>query len=232
MDNTVIILIGAGVSCVVIGFTLFVKLMKTGSTEYDEAAGDKKLLADDYAENFKECFENTGNIEETLEQLTDIYTGNQYMYNLIANAIDYIKEGQGDYETALDGINVDSDTNIMKMHNNAIKKALNLESPNENRKIKSDNKNSGNPFESEKDLSADYESQSTSKDFDESFDEDEKEEAEIEEANLVPSESKDTVEIENVASNTYEEGIDAQNDENGEYQESFDDDDLDDFKIG
>ena len=120
----------------------------------------------------------------------------------------------------------------MKMHNNAIKKALNLESPNENRKIKSDNKNSGNPFESEKDLSADYEPQSTSKDFDESFDEDEEEEAEIEESNLVPSESKDTVEIENVASNTYEEGIDAQNDENGEYQESFDDDDLDDFKIG
>ena len=33
MDNTVIILIGAGVSCVVIGFALFVKLAKMGSQE-------------------------------------------------------------------------------------------------------------------------------------------------------------------------------------------------------
>lgn len=76
MDNTVIILIGAGVSCVVIGFALFVKLAKMGSQEESEASGNKKLLADDYAENFQECFENTGNIEDTLEQLADIYTGN------------------------------------------------------------------------------------------------------------------------------------------------------------
>lgn len=124
MDNTVIILIGAGVSCVVIGFALFVKLAKMGSQEESEASGNKKLLADDYAENFQECFENTGNIEDTLEQLADIYTGNQYMYNLIINALNFLKEDQGDYETALEGINVDSDTSIMKMHNNAIKKAL------------------------------------------------------------------------------------------------------------
>ena len=115
MDNTVIILIGAGVSCVVIGFALFVKLAKMGSQEESEASGNKKLLADDYAENFQECFENTGNIEDTLEQLADIYTGNQYMYNLIINALNFLKEDQGDYETALEGINVDSDTSIMKM---------------------------------------------------------------------------------------------------------------------
>ena len=132
MDNTVIILIGAGVSCVVIGFALFVKLAKMGSQEESEASGNKKLLADDYAENFQECFENTGNIEDTLEQLADIYTGNQYMYNLIINALNFLKEDQGDYETALEGINVDSDTSIMKMHNNAIKKALNINIGNRN----------------------------------------------------------------------------------------------------
>lgn len=133
MDNTVIILIGAGVSCVVIGFALFVKLAKMGSQEESEASGSRKLLADDYAENFQECFENTGNIEDTLEQLADIYTGNQYMYNLIINALNFLKEDQGDYETALEGINVDSDTSIMKMHNNAIKKALNIGNKNNTR---------------------------------------------------------------------------------------------------
>ena len=133
MDNTVIILIGAGVSCVVIGFALFVKLAKMGSQEESEASGNRKLLADDYAENFQECFENTGNIEDTLEQLADIYTGNQYMYNLIINALNFLKEDQGDYETALEGINVDSDTSIMKMHNNAIKKALNIGNKNNTR---------------------------------------------------------------------------------------------------
>lgn len=122
MDNTVIILIGAGVSCVVIGFALFVKLAKMGSQEESEASGNKKLLADDYAENFQECFENTGNIEDTLEQLADIYTGNQYMYNLIINALNFLKEDQGDYETALEGINVDSDTNITA--NDIIKNVL------------------------------------------------------------------------------------------------------------
>lgn len=133
MDNTVIILIGAGVSCVVIGFALFVKLAKMGSQEESETSGNRKLLADDYAENFQECFENTGNIEDTLEQLADIYTGNQYMYNLIINALNFLKEDQGDYETALEGINVDSDTSIMKMHNNAIKKALNIGNKNNTR---------------------------------------------------------------------------------------------------
>lgn len=125
MDNTVIILIGAGVCCMVIGFALFIKLCS--SSKQQEEVVDKKLLDDEYAENFQECFKNTGTIEGTLDELASIYTGNQYMYNLIANAIDYIRDEQGDYETALDGINVDSDVNIMKIHNTAIKESLNLE---------------------------------------------------------------------------------------------------------
>ena len=36
MDKTVIILIGAGVCCVVIGFALFVKLLTTKSNDDDE----------------------------------------------------------------------------------------------------------------------------------------------------------------------------------------------------
>ena len=130
MDKTVILLIGAGVCCIVIGVALFIKLMTSKNTESADIS-NKKLLDSEYKENFKECFENTGSIEETLEQLADIYTGNQYMYNLIINAIEYIREGEGDYETALDSINVDSDMEIMKMHTNAIKKSLNIHTDNE-----------------------------------------------------------------------------------------------------
>lgn len=128
MDKTVIILIGAGVCCVVIGIALFAKLCTTKSNDGEGAVDQKNLLDDDYTENFQNCFSNTGNIEDTLDQLAHIYTGNQYMYNLIVNALDYIKDGQGDYETALDGINVDSDITIMKMHNAAIAKALGSDS--------------------------------------------------------------------------------------------------------
>ena len=68
-----------------------------------------------------------GNIERSLEQLAQIYLDNQFMYNLIVSALDYIRDEQGDYETALEKINVDSDVTIMKMHNDAIKKALNID---------------------------------------------------------------------------------------------------------
>lgn len=128
MDKTVIVLIGAGVCCVVIGLALFVKLLTTNQNESEDTNESKKLLDNEYAENFKECFEDTEDIEDTLDQLANIYTGNQYMYNLIVNALDFIRDEQGDYETALDEINVDNDSNIANMHNAAIKKALNLES--------------------------------------------------------------------------------------------------------
>lgn len=128
MDKIVVILIGAGVCCVVIGIALFAKLCMTKSNNGEGTVNQKNLLDDDYVENFQNCFNNTKNIEDTLDQLVHIYTGNQYMYNLIVNALDYIKDGQGDYETALDGINVDNDTTIMEMHTAAIAKALGTDS--------------------------------------------------------------------------------------------------------
>lgn len=158
MDKTVILLIGAGVCCVVIGIALFAKLCATKSNANDES-GSSKLLDDEYAENFKDCFESTGNIEETLEQLAHIYTGNQYMYNLIINALDYIREEQGDYETALDGINVDDDKEVMRLHNMAMRKSLHLE---HKEHINEDDEDNKKITESEEV-------------FDEDFDEDEEE---------------------------------------------------------
>lgn len=59
MDKTVVVLIGAGVCCVVIGLALFVKLLTTKNDDSDEASGNKKLLDEEYAENFQECFDDT-----------------------------------------------------------------------------------------------------------------------------------------------------------------------------
>lgn len=163
MDKTVIVLIGAGVCCVVIGLTLFVKLLTTNQNESEDTNESKKLLDNEYAENFKECFDDTGDIEDTLDQLVTIYTGNQYMYNLIVNALDFIRDEQGDYETALDEINVDNDPEIANMHNAAIKKALNLEGKNtiarKPKETKNANKNEEPHITDNFDEDDDYESE-------------------------------------------------------------------------
>lgn len=163
MDKTVIVLIGAGVCCVVIGLALFVKLLTTNQNESEDTDESKKLLDNEYAENFKECFEDTGDIEDTLDQLATIYTGNQYMYNLIVNALDFIRDEQGDYETALDEINVDNDPEIANMHNAAIKKALNLEGKNtiarKPKETKNANKNEEPHITDNFDEDDDYESE-------------------------------------------------------------------------
>lgn len=124
MDDIVITLIGAGVCCVAIGVGLFIKLCSV--KEADTAPKkSKKLLDDEYKENFKEAFKRTGSIEGTLQELADIYMNdNPYMYNLILSSLSYIQDEFGDYETALEKINVDSDLEVMKLHNAAIKESL------------------------------------------------------------------------------------------------------------
>lgn len=232
MDKTVIILIGAGVCCVVIGFALFVKLLTTKSNDDDETTGNRKLLDEEYAENFKECFENTGNIEEALEQLAQIYLDNQFMYNLIVSALDYIRDEQGDYETALEKINVDSDVTIMKMHNNAIKKALNIDTSSTSSKKNKAKKKSKKMIVEE-----------------ETFD-DEDEESEIEpEPEPKPVKKAVKKQVKKAKKYEPEEEFEEDDEEEEEIQpkpakeqptkkpapvdmDNFDDDDLDDFKIG
>ena len=214
MDKTVIFLIAAGVCCVVIGIALFVKLL---TTKPDDEAGDKgKLLDDEYMENFKECFENTGNIEETLEQLADIYTGNEYMYNLIVSALDFINDEQGDYETALENINVDGDVAVMKMHNAAIKKALNLEVKHKKQVPEEKHENKMIPENQDE----------------EEFEEDEEEinPEESQEEELEPEEEEFEEDEEESEESPKEK--DMQKEEETDEPEEDDDDDLDGFKIG
>lgn len=54
MDRTVIILIGAGVCCAVIGLALFIKLLTTKTDYNEDDVGKKKLLDDEYMDNFEE----------------------------------------------------------------------------------------------------------------------------------------------------------------------------------
>lgn len=235
MDKTVVILIGAGVCCVVIGFAMFVKLLTTKSNDDDETTGNRKLLDEEYAENFKECFENTGNIEEALEQLAQIYLDNQFMYNLIVSALDYIRDEQGDYETALEKINVDSDVTIMKMHNDAIKKALNIDtsSTSSNKKNKAKKKSKKMIVEAE------------------TFDNEDEEPGIEPKPEPEPKPAKKAVKKQVKKAKKYEpeEEFEEDDEEEEEIQpkpvkeqpakkpapvdmDNFDDDDLDDFKIG
>lgn len=228
MDRTVIILIGAGVCCAVIGLALFIKLLTTKTDYNEDDVGKKKLLDDEYMDNFKECFANTGNIEDTLDQLAHVYTGNQFMYNLIVSAIDYLNDGEGDYETALEKINVDSDINVMKMHNTAIRKALNIETKPAVKK-QSDNATENKNLEQNTSIDSMVQS-STSIDETEYFDEDD--ESEIQDSDFSTSNESDT---ESAHLNSTDKMPQNQSlascPPSDTADEDFDDDDLDDFKI-
>ena len=121
MDNMVMALIGAAAACIAIGIVLFVSLKKAAKSDNQE---EKKLLDEDYIENFTEAFKATGSIENTLEQLADIYKDNPHMSAFIKKAYDYITEYDGDYETALSMINVDNDAQVEEAHRNALNKFL------------------------------------------------------------------------------------------------------------
>lgn len=121
MDNTVMALIGAAAACIAIGIVLFLSLKKAAKSDSQE---EKKLLDEDYIENFNQAFQATGSIENTLEQLADIYKDNAHMSAFIKKAYDYITEYDGDYETALSMINVDNDAQVEEAHRNALSKFL------------------------------------------------------------------------------------------------------------
>lgn len=228
MDRTVIILIGAGVCCAVIGLALFIKLLTTKTDYNEDDVGKKKLLDDEYMDNFEECFANTGNIEDTLDQLAHVYTGNQFMYNLIVSAIDYLNDGEGDYETALEKINVDSDINVMKMHNTAIRKALNIETKPAAKK-QNDDVTENKSLESNASIDSMAQS-NTAIDETEYFDEDD--ESEIQDSDFSTSNESDTesAHLNSTDKISQNQGL-ASCSPIDTADEDFDDDDLDDFKI-
>lgn len=121
MSNTVMALIGAAAACIAIGIMLFVSLKKASGKDGEDT---KKLLDEDYIENFTQAFQATGTIEATLEQLADIYKNDAHMSAFIKKAYDYITDYDGDYETALSMINVDNDPQVEEAHRAALNKFL------------------------------------------------------------------------------------------------------------
>lgn len=65
MDKTVIVLIGAGVCCVVIGLALFVKLLTTKQDESEDTNGNKNCLT----MNTQKISKNALRIQEILKIL-------------------------------------------------------------------------------------------------------------------------------------------------------------------
>lgn len=228
MDNTVIILIAAGVCCIVVGTVLFIKLI----TVKPAAGEEQSLLDEEYAENFQECFKETGNIEDTLDQLADIYMGNQYMHNLIEEAIDFIHEEDGDYETALEKINVDGDVEVMKMHNAAIKKTLEKKSGKTVKKTPAAKKEAEKPAAPVPEEG--YEEDEEESNVASASDEHDKEvsEHEAEHGNhSLPLE--DTLFDEDDEDDSdMQDDADGEDDDEENDEENDDDDDLDGFKIG
>lgn len=240
MDKTVIILIATGVCCAVIGLALFIKLLTTKPDYDEEETRKRKLLDPEYPDNFEECFKNAENIEETLDQLAHVYTGNQFMYNLIVSAIDYLNDGEGDYETALEKINVDSDIEIMKMHNAAIKKALNIEKKSEKAESKEENAEPQSNSEAVFEDSGKRNPQTTNEnkvvasiadEEEDEFEEDEEEESSNMKVGLETQKKEMTQTTDAHKTDTIEQNSDFTSDES-EGEVDDDDDDLDGFKIG
>lgn len=107
------------VICVIVGTILFLTSKKKDGGGKSKAG----IVPDDYEENFKTAYEQTGTIEGALAQLADIYEKNKAFGPLVADAYDAVEAG-GDYESALASLNRDNSEEIAKMHSDAISKAL------------------------------------------------------------------------------------------------------------
>lgn len=147
------------------------------------------------------------------------------MHNLIEDAIDFIHEEDGDYETALEKINVDGDVEIMKMHNAAIKKTLEKKSGKTVKKMPAAKKGTEKPAEPVPE---------------EEYDEDEEEPKTTDvsgehEAEHETEHGNHSLPLEDTMfDEDDEDDSDMQDDADGEDddEENDDDDDLDGFKIG
>ena len=228
IEPVVLVLILVAVVCIVVGCILFLKLMSWG-----KAAEEKKqsLVDEDYIDNFKDCFTNAGSIEGALEQLAEIYTSNKFMYKLITDALDYINNDYGDYETALEMINVEKDERIRKLHEYAVEKATGTEADSEKPK---ENPGSEKPAENKKPAEDETESH-PEEDYDDIFDDTSVDVPDVHE-DVEPDEVFEEPDIQNIPkapeldvkdtltdTDDFDFGIDFDKDE--------EDSDMDDYKI-
>ncbi len=103
-------------------FVFGVILLCSGGSEKDKKGKDnsKNRFDPDYALLFTESYLQKGSIEETLEDMKDLYANNIFMEKRINEALDYLSGDYGDYESALSLINKESDHAVEKAHSEAI----------------------------------------------------------------------------------------------------------------
>lgn len=97
-------------------FVIAIVILFMGKGKKDDKKVDKEF-DENYAVNINEVYLRTGDVRETLVQMQDSYEDyNPLMSGLLGKAITYLDGDYGDYETALDMINVNHDETVDKVH--------------------------------------------------------------------------------------------------------------------
>lgn len=101
-------------------FIVAIAILFVGKGKKDDKKLDKSF-DENYAVNVNDVYLKTGDIRETLVQMQDSYEDvNPLMYGLLGKAITYLDGDYGDYETALDMININHDETVDKIHKDMI----------------------------------------------------------------------------------------------------------------
>lgn len=124
IDPIVLTLIGTASLSIVIGFSLFLSLLSSNKKHKK-----KTILDDDYIENIREAFNNTGTIEGSLEQMQEIYAGNAVIQERLKKSLNFIQNQYGDYETALLMINLENNGAINHVHEIILREVINKSEP-------------------------------------------------------------------------------------------------------
>lgn len=119
MSTSYIFLAGA-----LVLFVVAIAILFAGKGKKDDKKLDKNF-DENYAVSINEAYLETGDIREALVRLQDSYEDtNQLMYALLGKAVVYLDGDYGDYETALDMVNVNHDETVEKIHKEIICMAI------------------------------------------------------------------------------------------------------------
>lgn len=114
-------------ACALFLFIIAIVILFVGKEKKDDKKVDKEF-DENYAVEINDIYLKTGDIRETLVQMQDSYEDvNTLMYGLLEKAIHYLDGDYGDYETALDIININHDETVDKVHKDIICMAISKE---------------------------------------------------------------------------------------------------------
>lgn len=110
MNNTYASMIFLGVSGVLLIVGVILWFTK------DRVKDKAPKLDEHYPEKLRTAYFETGFVEETFVRLADDYADDKYMMSLIEKSMGYLNGDYGDYETALDMMNINDDEEVKKVN--------------------------------------------------------------------------------------------------------------------